>query len=76
MEPTMTLITLNPGRVELSIGVFASTGVSVSFCLLRYLVDDGSLRWRVMKRGGRFLGHFKKWDFLGLLAPMIVALDL
>jgi len=76
MEPFKTLITLNPGRVELSIAVFASTGVSVSFCLLRYLVDDGSLRWRGMKRGGRFLGHFKKWDFLGLLAPMIVALDL
>ena len=72
----MTLITLNPGRVELSIAVFASTGVSVSFCLLRYLVDDGSLRWRGMKRGGRFFGHFERWGFLGRLVPMTVALDL
>ena len=72
----MTLITLNPGRVGLNIGVAASTGVAVSFCPFRYLVDDDSLRWRGMKRGGRFFGHFERWGFLGRLAPMTVALDL
>ena len=75
MEPTMTLITSNPGRVELNIGVAASTGIAASFCIFRYLVDDGSLRWRGMKRGGKNFGHFEWWGFLGRLAPMVVALD-
>ena len=75
MEPTETLTTLNSGRVGLLIGVAASTVVAASFCIFLYLVDDDSWRWRGMKRGGRFFGHFERWGFLGRLVPMTVALD-
>ena len=62
MEPTITLITLNPGRVGLLTGVAASTVVAASFCIFplprrrRQLALEGHEEGREVFRPFREVG--------------------